>query len=319
METEAAHIDWETLRLDELGIAELSQLMVRDEDRVPRVVIDECVRRGEAMVEHLASLLESAHFWSDDASRGEWWMRLHAAMILGLIPGERSGALLVALMRRAGEVDDDNLQEWLCTHWPALFRNKPHGMVCELRTIAENRPYGWYLRSCALDSALYLDQLAGEQALEEGLAWSARIAGDETEDWEMRVCTGNRLLDFPRDAYRPLLEKLGARQKGFGAFFTKEDVAEAYAARTDKPEWERRRDPWEFYDPQAIQNRQERWAKEDAERAAREADADREVDHDEEDHGFMIPYVRETPKVGRNDPCPCGSGKKYKKCCLRPE
>ena len=26
--------------------------------------------------------------------------------------------------------------------------------------------------------------------------------------------------------------------------------------------------------------------------------------------------VRSAPKVGRNDPCPCGSGKKYKKCCL---
>ena len=25
--------------------------------------------------------------------------------------------------------------------------------------------------------------------------------------------------------------------------------------------------------------------------------------------------VRAGPKVGRNDPCPCGSGKKYKKCC----
>jgi preprotein translocase subunit SecA len=24
--------------------------------------------------------------------------------------------------------------------------------------------------------------------------------------------------------------------------------------------------------------------------------------------------VRTQPKVGRNDPCPCGSGKKYKKC-----
>jgi uncharacterized protein len=23
-----------------------------------------------------------------------------------------------------------------------------------------------------------------------------------------------------------------------------------------------------------------------------------------------------TPKIGRNDPCPCGSGKKYKRCCL---
>ena len=26
------------------------------------------------------------------------------------------------------------------------------------------------------------------------------------------------------------------------------------------------------------------------------------------------PYVRETPKIGRNEPCPCGSGKKYKHC-----
>ena len=29
------------------------------------------------------------------------------------------------------------------------------------------------------------------------------------------------------------------------------------------------------------------------------------------------PVVREEPKIGRNDPCPCGSGKKYKKCCGR--
>lgn len=27
--------------------------------------------------------------------------------------------------------------------------------------------------------------------------------------------------------------------------------------------------------------------------------------------------VRSTPKVGRNEPCPCGSGKKYKQCCGR--
>ncbi len=31
--------------------------------------------------------------------------------------------------------------------------------------------------------------------------------------------------------------------------------------------------------------------------------------------GTAEPYKRNQPKVGRNDPCPCGSGKKYKKCC----
>jgi hypothetical protein len=31
--------------------------------------------------------------------------------------------------------------------------------------------------------------------------------------------------------------------------------------------------------------------------------------------GFTYTMVRDTPKIGRNEPCPCGSGKKYKKCC----
>lgn len=29
-----------------------------------------------------------------------------------------------------------------------------------------------------------------------------------------------------------------------------------------------------------------------------------------------LSFVKDEPKIGRNDPCPCGSGKKYKKCCL---
>ena len=29
-----------------------------------------------------------------------------------------------------------------------------------------------------------------------------------------------------------------------------------------------------------------------------------------------VPVGEGRPKVGRNDPCPCGSGKKFKKCCL---
>jgi len=37
--------------------------------------------------------------------------------------------------------------------------------------------------------------------------------------------------------------------------------------------------------------------------------------HDPEAPARPRTFVREQPKVGRNDPCPCGSGKKYKKCC----
>ena len=34
-----------------------------------------------------------------------------------------------------------------------------------------------------------------------------------------------------------------------------------------------------------------------------------------DDDPLGIPFRRKTPKIGRNDPCPCGSGKKFKQCC----
>ena len=43
-------------------------------------------------------------------------------------------------------------------------------------------------------------------------------------------------------------------------------------------------------------------------------DCDHGHGHDHgHDHGGET-YVRTEPKIQRNDPCPCGSGKKYKKC-----
>ncbi|MBX3437816.1 MAG: SEC-C domain-containing protein [Planctomycetaceae bacterium] len=43
------------------------------------------------------------------------------------------------------------------------------------------------------------------------------------------------------------------------------------------------------------------------------------IDHndDRQEPHSSTTIVREQPRVSRNDPCPCGSGKKYKKCCGR--
>ena len=58
-------------------------------------------------------------------------------------------------------------------------------------------------------------------------------------------------------------------------------------------------------------------------RVSRPASAAREREQESDEPGFgrlledggEATYVRTERKVGRNDPCPCGSGKKYKKCC----
>ena len=53
--------------------------------------------------------------------------------------------------------------------------------------------------------------------------------------------------------------------------------------------------------------------KEDPEKVARE-NARKQLE-ESENADKHTPVVNEGPKVNRNDPCPCGSGKKYKNCC----
>ncbi len=46
---------------------------------------------------------------------------------------------------------------------------------------------------------------------------------------------------------------------------------------------------------------------------------DEEHQRMEQSRASWEPVVRQGPKIGRNDPCPCGGGKKFKKCCLGKE
>jgi hypothetical protein len=255
-----------------LDLEGLLDLLIRNEDRVPRALVDECARRGEGMVERFATLVERDEFWKDNAAVGEWWLRLHAAMILGLIPGERAGSLLVALMRLIEQARDENLQDWLSGYWPALFRNKPDGVEPLLRELAQDRGIDWYMRIQAIESLIMLGERRGVEALDAMLDWAASIAADESENWDLRAAAANTLLDFPRLRHRVLLENLAARQSGWGVHFSAEDVRRAFSGKNGTPQWrDGFDDPWNFYAPDAIARRQERWANEAAADLAGEA------------------------------------------------
>jgi len=302
-------------RLAALAEDQLIEHLVADQDRAPRSLIDECARRGEAMLARLERFEQDAG-WESVTSLGEWWLRLHAVMLLGLIPGERAGSILVGVMRRMAKAEDEELQGWFSGYWPALFRNKPHSLEPELRRLAHERRIDWYMRIQAVESVISFGERRGAEALDAALDWAAGIAADETEDWNLRTSTANKLLDFPRARHRALLERICALQTGPTVTFSAEEVQRAFSDGKDKPHWQEHfDDPWVFYSPGRIAARQARWRKEAAE-------------DDEEEDGLVeelaladsnIPYMRAGPKIGRNDPCPCGSGKKYKRCCLLKE
>lgn len=286
-------------RLDEEG---LLALLGNDRDAAPRVLIDACAARGDVMIAALQRLFDDSGFWGD-VSDGQWWLRYHMAMIAGLVPSESAGKLLISLMKRLDEVNDHDMQDWLAGYWPALFANKPESVADSMRDLTLDRKARAYIRSNAAQVVTSLAQRAGEDELEAALDWLVTIVEDESEEWQLRLNLSMDLLDFPRERYRPLLESMAKRQEWIGRAYDLDGIEEAYSIGKDEPEWGRFANPWKFYEPEAIAQRQRRWAKEA-----------------EEDFDFLSPwqqpYVREEVKTGRNDPCPCGSGKKYKKCCL---
>lgn len=306
--------------LAEFSPAELIDIIIEDEDRVPRNVIDECARRGEAMTEYLQQLHEDDFLWQLDCDDGDWWLRLHTVMILGLIPGERAGLLLVDLMRRMSLEEDDSLQGWLSGYWPALFQNKPQSVLPTLRDLCLDQNLDWYIRTNAIDTVIASASWQGDVFLNQALEWLAEIVANEEDDWDLRLMAGNTLLNFVRPEYRPLLEEMAKRQGFLGVHFSLEDVQRAYADLFHEHEWEREnfKNPWVFYEPDATAQRQKRWQEEDI-KASQLILTENEDDFDDfdfPDFDFPETYVRPEPKTGRNDPCPCGSGKKYKKCCL---
>ena len=309
--------------LAKLSPADLTDILIENLDYAPRNVIDACARHGDAMTEHLHQMHEDDFLWKDNEDEpeeitdGKWWLRLHAVMILGLIPSEQAGLLLVELMRRMSLEDDDNLQDWLAGFWCAQFANKPDSVLPALRTLCDDRNMDWYMRANAVDPLIAAASRQGGEALEQTLAWLATNSADESEDWEYRLTSAALLLHFPRPQYRKLLDELAALQSGWDMHFDKRSIDQAYAGKFSAPEWERFKNPLQFYEPDAITKRQLRWQDEDEREKQRilsgVADYPNTLYDPYYDHE---PYIRPEPKIGRNDPCPCGSGKKYKKCCM---
>lgn len=306
-----------------LSTSELIDLIIKDCDCVPRNVIDVCAERDD-MTEYLQKLHEDNFLWHlgsddfEDVDDGRWWLRFHAVMILGKIPSEQAGLLLVELMRRMSLEQDKDLQDWLSGYWSAQFLNKPESVLPSLHALCEDRCMDSYVRTYALDPLIAAAARSGGDALEQALEWLSDTAADEGEDWDYRLNCAALLLHFPRPQYRQLLEDLAMQQVGWLAYFDTHSIEQAYAGKYYAPEWETFNAQLEFYEPDAISKRQIRW-REEAERE-KERSLKGGTDyllHPYDPYAAHEPYFRPEPKIGRNDPCPCGSGKKYKRCCIQ--
>jgi hypothetical protein len=243
---------------------------------------------------------------------------MHAIFILGAMTGEDATRGLLHAIQRMDSEPDNDLWDWIVGYWPALFCNKRAEASPTLQVIASDRSLDWYPRSTAQECLLEAAQAAGPEELDDKLQQIAEVVADASEDWEYRLSLTHLLLCFPRERHKQILQQMIGEQekRGLHLHYDLDDLTKSYAKMQDKPDWDRFDNPLEFYDPQNILSRQLRWAEED-EKQLEDSEQFEDSFDLPYDYEPGTPYVRGSPKIGRNDPCPCGSGKKYKHCCLK--
>jgi preprotein translocase subunit SecA len=177
------------------------------------------------------------------------------------------------------------------------------------------------LRDLLLDSLSSLEPDELVDALEEHVAdqqeaWRERIGDEEYENFQRLL-----LLSAIDNEWRDYLTAMDDLRREIGL--------EAFAQRDPKVEYKRRSFQM-FADMRGnidqsvverffreLQSHQEFIERQEAAVAYQEQMSEAGYQMVERDQGKGVELRRDMPKVGRNDPCPCGSGKKYKHCHLR--
>ncbi|GIL18887.1 MAG: hypothetical protein DWB56_12535 [Candidatus Jettenia sp.] len=295
-------VDYQTLD-DE----SLVKLLFTEADRLPRAAVDEFVRRGERMIKPLDEIVSKESCWR--SSIPEWWAVIHAVFILGAIDTKEAVLPLMRALRLAETHDVD----WITTVLPSIFGKLGMPAIDELKKIVKDKMNDWRVKDSAV-MGLAAITINHPEIEDDIFPLIHSVLTDTEEDIDVRGCAGNVLLDFVRSEYKESLlafceEEEKAEKDEFEIVaFSVEDVKEVFSKNEKNIDYYTK-DWLSFYDEDEIKKRQERWRREEEE----------ELEYLEEDEEFLEPFTPEKRKIGRNEPCPCGSGKKYKKCCMNKE
>ncbi len=250
----------------------------------------EVAGRGDEAVPYLLDILMSDSHWRKGGP-GDGWAPIHAIHIL---PKIGSKAALDAILYAIRERPED-LGDWLTEDIPSILAHFGTLAFGSAKELVEDPSLDPFVRSSAARALCAIAKKVPDRRKAVVSMLRERIR-DPNEDEEFASLIMDDLAEFrDPEALQDLKE----------AFPGDLEFIENIYQRKDEWDVHRRdmKDPIEFFSTQNISRlrninyggREGKW---------------------KEKRAFPSTSKKRS-KVGRNAPCPCGSGKKYKKCCLK--
>jgi hypothetical protein len=283
--------------------------------RFPMKAMQAAIEQREAITPELLKVLESvAAAPADWAGRKDNMLPIFAIFLLAQFREKPAYLLLVRIVSAPGETPFDLFGDTITEGLSQILASVYDGNPALLHGLVESDQVNEFVRSAALSTLLVLehtDQMPRAEVVEYFRSlFHGKLRRTHSYAWDGLVCAvadlpAPELLEEVRQAYTEgLVDDTVADLEGI-----ERDMAAPKPWRRDRRhlitdaiaemEW------WASFHPE--DSRSKEMPKDDIPSPSPPTPVPTS-------YVAPKPLVRE-PKIGRNDPCPCGSGKKYKKCC----
>ncbi len=293
----------------EMPTAELIELLFREEDRVTEAHMRELIGRGETAAGPLREILANEDYWYEGVG-GDHFVVVHALNALAGMRDAQSLPLMLDMIEHAYFANHDEG----CEAFAAALAMFGEPAVAPLIAYLE-RTRGWHRDNqdwayCRAKVAAALTRIGLDHETVHGRVRDFLLAlfNDPAED-DYVFLSFSAACPFVlgRDRAIPVLKEAYARRAlSPGLVGTYRELLEGVNDPTSGFYDDLQAELLDFYDPEEIRHREQQ---------RRQAPPEKLYwGYDDASLQAGSP-ARAENKTGRNDPCPCGSGKKYKKCC----
>jgi hypothetical protein len=317
----------------ELSVEEMMEIFSYDDHVLPRNALRQAVEKKDEITPHLLKALERAADDPEGVLEAGDDSFIYAVFLLAQFREKRAYPLIIKLALHPPELVDDLLGDIPTEDLANILASVSTGDAGLIAELAENSEAEEFARAAAIRSWLAL-VVSGDRSREEAMAYYKSLFEGGLEDrnevvWSELVDAANDL--FPEEVYDHIKK---AYDDGLvdeyivhPDWVDEQMVTGKDAVLADLPEWNHLVEDVTVEMGSWFENREHGGEWDEDEDWYEEDEWDEDDEEDELDAGrrmlsalngnnfaptepYKAPY-----KVGRNDPCPCGSGKKYKRCC----
>jgi len=261
----------------------------------PRQALQEAVARKEEMTPSLLRIIEEAKLLPEVLYGHSYIAHIYAMYLLAQFREKRAYPLIVEFFSIPGEITLESTGDVVTEDLHRILASVSHGDPSLIKSLAENDDANEYVRGAALD-ALLTQMVCGEATRQEVMAYYESLirggfARRPSQAWASLVSCSTDL--YPEEVMadiRQAFEEGLVDEMSIDLAY----VMETFARGKERVLRELREDSKRRFIEDVIKD-MEWWAC--------------------FDHPTKSQAVIGKQKVGRNDPCPCGSYKKYKRCC----